>query len=147
PQERAQSESCAGRQCSAQGRALASEMGIRARLGLRYASRNESPTQRAMQRADRIAKADHIRAGGSLKEFLAITSIGHQATCANLRFALIYGWQAFGGDIVEHALAIENCQRVRLHRDRVWWLTIHHLESLGEIIRLPHPQRLHSHSN
>jgi len=46
---------------AAQGRALALKMGLRARLGLRYASRNESPTQRAMQRADRIV----IASGGS----------------------------------------------------------------------------------
>src|SRR5262249_59904263 len=42
----------------------------------------------------------------SLKEFLAITSIGHQTACANVRFALIYGGQAVVGGIVEYPLSI-----------------------------------------
>src|SRR5262249_33565821 len=87
------------------------------------------------------------QSGGSLEEFLAITSVRHQATVANVRFAFIYRRQPFGRSVVENTLAIENGQRVGHHQDRIRRLTIHCLERTSEIVGLSYTKRLHRDSN
>src|SRR5262245_10894878 len=72
-------------------------------------------------------------AGGSLEEFLSITSIGRQATVANVKLCLRTRRQALGCGVVEYTLAIENGQRVGHHQDRVWRRTVHCFERPAEI--------------
>src|SRR5262249_27021661 len=87
------------------------------------------------------------QSSGSVIEILSNTTLRHKAARANIQFAIIYGWQAFGRGVVKYMLAIENGQRVGHHQDRVWRLPVHCLECLGEIVRRSHPQRLHGDTN
>ena len=56
------------------------------------------------------------------------------------------GWFAAGREI-EHALAIEESQRVGDHQNGVRRLTIHRREGLVEIIGLTHSEWLHRDAN